>query len=195
MWNATNEALNTNTHQVAVLRDDRPISWSEAIRAWQLDQTFRNFFIGQLSDSPFRAYFWETPPITREGADRPFEFVLIDAPQLVAARAEREDFDEHFKHTESGVAEFANLGGDAWLVAPTPQAPLSAYPHLATFSRQAPQAQQHAFWQTVGAAIERRLGHQPLWVSTAGTGVYWLHVRLDTRPKYYNHGPYRDNRA
>jgi len=29
-------------------------------------------------------------------------------------------------------------------------------------------------------------------LSTAGMGVYWLHVRLDTRPKYYQHTPYRD---
>jgi hypothetical protein len=29
------------------------------------------------------------------------------------------------------------------------------------------------------------------WVSTAGTGVPWLHVRRDTRPKYDRHAPYR----
>ncbi len=31
----------------------------------------------------------------------------------------------------------------------------------------------------------------PVWLSTAGAGVSWLHVRLDDRPKYYGHGPYR----
>jgi uncharacterized protein DUF6940 len=29
------------------------------------------------------------------------------------------------------------------------------------------------------------------WVSTAGMGVPWLHVRLDTRPTYYRHAAYR----
>ncbi len=28
-------------------------------------------------------------------------------------------------------------------------------------------------------------------VSTNGLGVAWLHVRLDTRPKYYTFQPYR----
>jgi hypothetical protein len=31
----------------------------------------------------------------------------------------------------------------------------------------------------------------PEWLSTAGAGVSWLHVRLDDRPKYYGYAPYR----
>ena len=30
----------------------------------------------------------------------------------------------------------------------------------------------------------------PVWVSTAGMGVSWLHVRFDSRPKYYRWGEY-----
>ena len=48
-----------------------------------------------------------------------------------------------------------------------------------------------ALWQVVGEAMERRLGTEPVWLSTAGAGVSWLHVRLDDRPKYYGHAPYR----
>ena len=33
-------------------------------------------------------------------------------------------------------------------------------------------------------------GDAPTWVSTAGGGVAWLHVRLDSAPKYYTHRPY-----
>jgi len=29
------------------------------------------------------------------------------------------------------------------------------------------------------------------WLSTSGLGIAWLHVRLDERPKYYTHAPYR----
>ena len=31
-----------------------------------------------------------------------------------------------------------------------------------------------------------------LWMSTEGSGVPWLHVRLDSRPKYYKHHEYTD---
>ena len=37
----------------------------------------------------------------------------------------------------------------------------------------------------------RYLDVMGLWLSTAGLGVYWLHLRLDTRPKYYSFQPYR----
>jgi hypothetical protein len=37
-----------------------------------------------------------------------------------------------------------------------------------------------------------RVSTTPVWLSTAGAGVAWLHVRLDDRPKYYSHRPYTD---
>jgi len=48
------------------------------------------------------------------------------------------------------------------------------------------------FWKLVGGAMERRLGPRPVWLSTAGGGVAWLHVRLDDRPKYYGYAQYRN---
>jgi hypothetical protein len=77
------------------------------------------------------------------------------------------------------------------LVAPAPLGPPGAYAHLATFARGAPPEQQQALWQTVGAAVARRLSPAPLWLSTSGLGVAWLHVRLDKQPKYYTYPPYR----
>ena len=41
-------------------------------------------------------------------------------------------------------------------------------------------------------AMDSRVGARPIWLSTAGHGVAWLHVRLDSRPKYYLHAPYRE---
>jgi hypothetical protein len=69
------------------------------------------------------------------------------------------------------------------------------YGHLAAFVRGAPAEQREALWRTVGDALSRRLGAKPVWLSTAGAGVSWLHVRLDDRPKYYGHAPYRRERT
>jgi hypothetical protein len=52
-------------------------------------------------------------------------------------------------------------------------------------------AQRYALWEAVGRVAERRLGTAPVWLSTAGAGVSWLHVRLDDRPKYYAFTPYK----
>ena len=69
----------------------------------------------------------------------------------------------------------------------------AAYGHLAAFVRAAPGGQIDALWQAVGAALEDAWGRSPapVWLSTSGSAVSWLHVRLDARPKYYVHAPYR----
>ncbi len=128
--------------------------------------------------------------MTAATISRPFEFVLLDSPGL-ARRPDAEAFAEHFRAGEAGVVTFANLGGDAILVVPCPVAEPSAYGHLAAFVRGAPEPQQHALWRSVDEAMARRIGTKPVWLSTAGAGVSWLHVRLDDRPKYYGYGPYR----
>lgn len=102
---------------------------------------------------------------------------------------DREAFGEHFRPGCRTVT-FDNLGGDAVLVAPCPLGPDSAYTHLAQFVHAAPDAQQQLLWQSVGEAMQARLGTEPVWLSTAGHGVGWLHVRLDSRPKYYRHAAY-----
>ena len=43
--------------------------------------------------------------------------------------------------------------------------------------------------------MSQTVNDKPTWLSTAGMGVAWLHVRLDQRPKYYAHRPYREDRC
>lgn len=181
---------------MSIWQQDRPLSYAQTIGHWQHHEPFRTFFIALLARAPFAAYFWETPPLTAATQERPFEFVQVDAPQLACVRANPAPFQTHFDTAVAGeaVIAFPNLGRDAFLVVPRPQAALDAYGHLAVFTRQAPISQQHALWQRVGQALADRLGPDPLWLSTSGLGVYWLHLRLDSRPKYYTYTPYRRDR-
>lgn len=101
-----------------------------------------------------------------------------------------EAFAEHFRAGRSAVT-FDNLNGDALLVAPCPEEGGANFAHLASFTATASQARQDALWQAVGEVLKAHIGGEPTWLSTAGLGVAWLHVRLDTRPKYYRYAPYR----
>ncbi len=177
-----------------LFRDGGPLSWSDVVDRWQNDQSFRCFFISILVNAPFPAYFWETPPVTNATINREFEFVLVDTQHLAGVRTDQQAFANHFASAQPGasVIEFSNLGGDATLVVPCPRGPLSAYSQLSAFARRAPDEQQHQLWIMVGAALERRLGARPVWLSTSGLGIYWLHIRLDSAPKYYTHDPYRN---
>jgi hypothetical protein len=175
----------------AIENDASPVSYAEIIRQWQDNSDFRAFFIDLLLNSPFPAFRWETPPVTMATADQPFEFVLIDSPEI-SLDPDPAAFAEHFGQTEpGGVVAFPNLGGDAILIAPCPDDALSDYGHLAAYLRNSHAPQQHLLWALVGAAMQRRISSRPVWLNTAGGGVAWLHVRLDDRPKYYGYAPYR----
>ena len=169
------------------------LSFREVLTLWSESPSFRTFFNRCLADAPFEAFRWETPPVTKQTLERSFASVLIDSPDLIAS-PDPDTFADHFDQTASpGIVEFPNLGGDAILVVPAPGEPLSAYAHIGAFVRRAPAGQRDALWKAVGDAMVRRLGEKPVWLNTAGTGVAWLHVRLDDRPKYYLHRPWRED--
>ncbi|MEK6236280.1 MAG: hypothetical protein N2C14_16360 [Planctomycetales bacterium] len=189
MWSSEIETLDAGVRKFDVLRDGAPVSYSEVLDWWRDDAEFRSFHVSLLADCPFTAYRWETPPVTTATIDRRFEFVLLQADAL-DRRVDPKAFAGHFTKKDS-AATFANLGRDAVMVAPCPVADQSIYGHLASFVRQAPDAQVHRFWQAVSQAMRDRLGEAPVWLSTAGMGVSWLHVRLDSRPKYYGYSPFK----
>jgi hypothetical protein len=194
MWSARRETQEQGrVIKFAIDGDEAPLPYAEAMRLWQEEAEFRDFFIELLAGAPFAAFRWETPPVTTATSDRDFGFVLLDSPGL-ARTPERDAFADHFTASTADVISFANLGGDAILVVPAPRGDSSLYGHLAAFIREAPQAQQHELWTLVGKAMTTRVGKKPVWLSTAGAGVSWLHVRLDDRPKYYGFRPYRDAR-
>jgi hypothetical protein len=179
-------------HKHVVTRNAQPLKYADALTLWQNDEDFRSFFIAILSDTPFSAYRWETPAVTTDLANRQFEFVLLDSPEI-AVTANATAFAEHFTTSDSndGIVVFPNLGKDATLVVPSPHGPEPAYGHLAAFIRNAPDAQKHALWRIVGQTMQEQISDQPLWLSTAGGGVSWLHVRLDSWPKYYGFEQYK----
>ncbi len=194
MWDARIDTLDGGrVRRMRIERDGKPVSYAEVLELWRGDDSFPALFNRLLADAPYRAYLWETPPITRSTATRDFEFVLVESPALAGMTPDPEAFADPFEAAGTGadVAAFTNLGGDAFLVTPRPRTPDDTYPHLAAFVRTAPTAQRQAFWRAVGTAVSDRLSDRPLWLSTNGLGVAWLHVRLDSRPKYYAFEAYR----
>ncbi len=172
------------------------VTWQEAIALLQSNSEFRALLTAALAACPYPAFFWETPPITCQSLEAPWECVVIDAPALAQVQANPQAFGRYIAPGQgtNTVTTFPNLRGDAQLVVPCCNGSLETYSHIGVFMRQGPPSQVHALWQRVGQGIQTALGersHDPLWVSTSGLGVYWLHIRLDKQPKYYTHAPYR----
>lgn len=107
------------------------------------------------------AFFWELPPFTRDTAAQvPFEMVTIAAPGLVGTAADPTPFARHLASCAGlATATFANLGGDAQLVAPCASdgVPMDTYASIAPFVRGAPTSQLEQFWVAVGHALDTTL--------------------------------------
>jgi hypothetical protein len=191
MWTSTYLELDSRTTATTLSDGSHELSFREVIGLWREDPVFRAWFTQRLRESPFDAYYWELPPVTAQTLDRTLEYVLIDAPGFIGLSADAEPFRVQFAaRGDAEVLTFPNLRGDAMLVVPAPVSPANCYMHLAHFVRRAPEAQVDTLWKAVGDAMQARVSERPVWLSTAGTGVSWLHVRLDSRPKYYRHGRY-----
>jgi hypothetical protein len=197
------QALAGGDDAFKVCRDGSPVTWFEAAVLLHSSDArgaaFRSLLTESIASAPFHALFWETPPFGPASfRTRAFEFVLINAPALASARPDPRPFSAPLARARAAgtaAATFTNLGGDAILVAPVQRADGSSgeCAHLASFLRTASDTDVAALWRSVGVAVAARAEQDgATWVSTSGLGVSWLHVRLDSRPKYYQHRPYRD---
>ena len=177
-----------------------PVSFAAALEKMAAtEEPFMEHFLDTLRSSKYCAYFFETPALTGErAAETPFEFVLVNAPSLarLSLQPDPYTFQDQMQHAGlQGVVDFPSLGGDSHLVVPSQTYPETAvYTHLASFSRYAPLSQQRELWRRAANVLLEKLALHPIkpyWLSTSGLGVVWLHVRVDTRPKYYTHRAYK----
>ena len=190
MWNVQRDNPGgAGVQRLRFANNDGNISYDGFLRALADSATFRDVFMEALRAAPYIAFRWETPPLTQSNTGQQFECLLHDSPGLDVP-ADPTDFKTYFQPGVDAVS-FPNLGSDALLVVPCPVVNSANYSHIAAFHRSAPASQQHALWISVVHAVRARLGLDPLWLNTAGGGVDWLHIRLDDRPTYYRHQPWK----
>lgn len=157
-----------------------PVIWREVVDGWASRASSRDALTASIVEAGHDAVYWETSP-SRTGEEA-YEQVVMAAPILARLPADAGAFSGQL---HMPVAAFANLRGDSRLVAP---APPGDFGHLSSFLRKAPAELRHALWHEVALEIQAwwAEGRGVLWVSTHGSAVPWLHVRLDPRPKYYS---------
>lgn len=183
---------------LTLLRDGAPLSRGELLQLLGADADggLRALITATLRAAPWPAFCWECPPVHAAADARPAAFVLVESPALARSVADPGPFRDAFSRLPGPIVTFPNLGGDALLVAPRPGVATDAT-HLAAFLRTAPDLAADALWRGVADAVgsARRADDRPRWLSTAGLGVSWLHVRVDTVPKYYRHRAWADPSA
>ena len=192
MWEHEVESLRPGwVQRVTVLSNGVELSFGEALRLLEQDASFRQYLTQLLAGSTTAAFRWETPPVSVSNLDRPFEFVLTNDPHL-ETRPDPTAFASYFTgpNAEAAALTIPNLSRTAMLVVPHQLGGAAIYTHFARFLRDAPYHQVHALWRCVAQTAQQRLSAKRQWISTAGGGVAWLHVRIENVPKYYSYRPY-----
>ena len=192
-WDYSLTALSASVIKYELFTKGKPLSFDDLLSLLKTDQNFQIWFSKLLTESSFEAFRWECPPLTHESVSNATEFVLVHAPSFAARPTNGSAFSKFFNDNHANA--FSNLGGDAIMIVPSPKTDPKIYGHLASFIRHAPMDQKQALWALVANETLKNLSQKPSWLSTAGGGVPWLHVRLDKWPKYYHHEPYREAMA
>jgi len=100
-------------------------------------------------------------------------------------------FQEHFgKSRDNQAVSFFSPSGNC-LISPVPKG-TADYINISQFTKNAPDEQQQAFWKEVANKLMEELEKDqdaPRWLNTEGTGIYYLHVRIDKKNSFYSNYP------
>jgi hypothetical protein len=155
-------------------------TWKQFFSGMETENAPLTDFLSILRDQAYSDYFLEMKPTV---LDDSFKFVILDARgALESMKTSPNDFRQYC--TGSSVSSFYNLGKDAILTIPCPKNS-EQYGHLSQFSRSSTLDLQTLLWRRV-FSIAKDAG-KPMYISTDGRTVPWLHVRIEDNPKYYKY--------
>jgi len=182
------------------------ITWKKCIELLNSSDDFKTLLVNVMNSVPFKSYFWETIPFSdRTAGTIGFQFVCLNAPNLEGLQADCTSFGS----AHGQIRVFPSLSRDAVLVVPPDRSAdgkevkkYASHSQISTFLRDVDSTERLRLFQELGRTLQVHVIDQagnfsmlgptvPVWVNTEGSGVPWLHLRIDTRPKYYHYDPFR----
>lgn len=168
------------------------LSFGEVLDLWQSSKEATKKYVQEIKTLGFDQCYWEHPALIKSYLDLPYECMILRTDHFSRRQVDTASFSAHL-HQEQMVAVFDNLGRDARLVVPTLKAEQEHYKHLGAFLHFAPTDQVLEVFNATGNSMREEIEKgKRIWLSTAGLGVIWLHIRLDTVPKYYKTKTYKE---
>ena len=157
-------------------------TWNETLLEWSSGKYLQ--YPARLT----KPFFYETSICTHT-LDTPYQERFIPDTRLLQLQQDTTSFQKQIKSAVSKgkkyATSFTNLGGDAILIIPIPRAEKN-FTTIKDFMDNASITQQCEFWKYASKIIKQQLKvKKALYISTHGLGVPYFHLRLDTKPKYY----------
>lgn len=156
----------------------------------EADTEVSESFAKLFNDLKWNGVFFECKPIKPStAASDTVEFRIIETNAFTKAVKNPSTYKSHFdaQCSKAAAAVFPNPDNTSMLVSPCPTAELEGT-HVKVFMSSATLEQRNGLLKVVGKELLDQIGKggdKAVWLSTSGLGVSWLHVRFDTKPKYY----------
>ena len=137
-----------------------------------------------------KPFFYETSCISKKMNEK-YKEKFIETNKFNRVKQNHSVFEKNIKKSKNkNVISFYNLSKTSLLIVPYPKKnkdkTYKNYKTLKNFIDNSSEEQQIKFWKKVASGIKRMLKkNDKIWVSTHGLGVPYLHIRIDTVPKYY----------
>ena len=185
-------AQNDNGARLRFLCNQKPLSFKEVLDIWATSDEGIDCYIDGLKKLDFSQFYWEHPALEAKSLHVPYEFMVLKTDHFNKRTVDTNSFSKYL-NSEMQVEAFDNLGRNAKLVVPTKKSNIETYKHLGAFIHNAPITQTRALFKEIGRSMKAEIEKgKIIWLSTAGLGVIWLHIRLDTIPKYYKIATYKN---
>lgn len=155
------------------------MKWIDKLNEWSKSQTL--FYPKNIKKS----FFYETSPI-KTGEEK-YKVKFIENENLDKMKQDYSTFIDKIKISKNNyVTSFYNLSGDTLLIIPIPKQNKN-FTTIKHFIDNASKTQQKYFWKYVSQKIKSLIKDKKkkYWISTHGTGVPYFHLRISTKPKYY----------
>ena len=181
---------NSNIIKIKIYKDSIMVTWDQILYLWKNSNKFIKFFIDLIKSTQFDNFFWECPPINLKNIQyQNFECYIINSNNNFG-KASDNSFKSYFNENPSKkIISFYNPSRSCLLIVPCPLEEIekNCYLNISTFIKHAPKPQIYILWKQISTLLKKQLkNNHHIWLNTHGLGVPWLHVRLDTIPKYYH---------
>lgn len=192
-WKFTIKERDGYSVRITISSDYHLLTFQEVFTLWESDPAFVECYRQEILQAGGEAFFWEHPPLKEKDLDQAYEVVLVKTNSFDSRIVDEDTFREHFR-PDKQVVVFPNLGGDAPLIAPVNHKDKETYKHFGAFLWKADLNQVLELFKAISlTCLEELTKGNQIWLNTEGTGVIWLHVRLDARPKFYKTTEYKDS--
>lgn len=156
------------------------MDWNTKLNEW------KNGIILKYPSNINKRFFYETS-ICNKNLTNNYNEEFIESNELENIKTQNYDNFIYYINNSKNiyVCSFYNISGDTKLIIPMPRKN-KQYITIKDFIDNSSFTQQQEFWKFVYNEVKEYLkNNENVYISTHGLGVYYFHLRLCNKPKYY----------